>query len=72
MKNNIRTKDGFLSAYGFACGYTEKVNTGKLRKEMYKEHNTYHVRSVFNEKGLDIWTSFDTMGPAKKFYKQIK
>jgi hypothetical protein len=68
---NIKTKDNFLSAYGFACGYTETRESDTISLQLYKEHNTYHVR--FNRFDLPYslrndckgWESFDKLKDAK-------
>ena len=67
----IRTKDGFLSSYGFACGYSENRESDCISLELYKEHNTYHVR--YNRFDLPYslrqdckgWDSYQTLKEAK-------
>lgn len=47
-------KKGELSEYGFACGYVQRAkNLPKGDVWMYREHNTYHVRTSKE------WLSFD-------------
>ena len=71
MNTQFYTAKGFLNAYGFACGYVEKLDVNENnRKTMYKEHNTFHVVGYNN--GLHFWESFDTLTEAKKYYLSIK
>lgn len=43
-RSNIKTKDGRVSAYGFACGYIEAVENGYKHVTIWAEHGAYHVR----------------------------
>lgn len=43
-RSNIKTKDGRISAYGFACGYVEAVENGSKRATILMEHGVYHVQ----------------------------
>ena len=70
MKTEIFNKNGSLSAYGFACGHVDKREYKNSSVELYKEHNTYHVRR-FIEGNRDIWESFDTLKEAKRLFKLI-
>ena len=64
-------KTGELSAYSFACGYVEVDFIAEVRLSMWKEHNTYHVRAHDNKAGQRLfWDVFDTIGPARKRYRQ--
>lgn len=77
--------NGTLTAYSFACGYVEKVDTDLLHKELYREHNCFHVRSLRNNSPqlaskfdgptshlFVIWETFETLTNARKFYNSIK
>lgn len=72
MKTEIKDKKGNITAYGFACGYVESMETGEYKKEMYKEHNTYHVKRFHNNK-WDLWLSFEgnELVKARNEYKRI-
>lgn len=81
MKTYIKetkTKNGRVSAYGFACGYFERstnhfTKDGKevtKSKELYKEHGAYHVRSWINLK-RDIWEVRERLKDARKLYNSI-
>lgn len=77
MKSSFYNKSGQLSAYGFACGYVEKEESTYKKKEMYKEHNCYHVKVFYyvNEtSSLDLWETFDSneLTKARKLYNSIK
>jgi hypothetical protein len=71
MNAQFYTSNGFLTSYGFSCGYTQKSDIDENnRKTMYKEHNTFHINGLLN--GLHFWESFDTLTEAKKYYLSIK
>jgi len=86
MKTEIKLKNGNLSAYGFACGYVQKVENEKLHKQIFMEHSHFHVQSLRNNKpelssyfigghiphSFIIWEVFDNLKDAKKFYNLIK
>jgi len=85
MEISLFNPDGFLSAYGFACGYVQKVENEKLHKQMYREYNVYHVQSTKNNSpklnssfcgpvshNYLIWESFEKLNDAKKLYNKIK
>ena len=83
-KNNkfLRNKDGYLSAYGLACGYVDRFELSELSCELYHEGAVYQVRLfdrnkpflAFNaaESGR-FWLSFDDnqLKQARKVYKQL-
>ena len=50
--------DGFLTRYGFACGYFERDTQGLYAVEMIMEQRTYHVK-VFLDHKLIEWHVFD-------------
>ena len=58
MKNEVLSKNGKLTAYGFNCGYVEKKRTKNNETEiqMYKEHSVYHVK-IF-----DVWNTPGRVG----------
>jgi hypothetical protein len=79
MKTEIYLKSGFLSVYGFSCGYLEstEIHTqhGATQKvEIYKESGTYHVRFIDRTKKsnngnyIHIWDCFYSLSEAKKHY----
>lgn len=81
----IENKNGTLSDYGFTCGYVQFVENLTTHKELYKEHNTYHVRSLYNNSPelntqfdgstshkYIIWESFQSLTKARSFYNSIK
>ena len=74
MKTNIFNKNGFLSAYGLACGYIQKHETKTHETQLYIEHSIYHVRQVVISKysrSVDFWQCFETLSEAKKQYKKL-
>lgn len=90
MKQNnfdpkFETANGQLNEYAFACGYIQTIDSLTLHKELYREHNVYHVRSTFNNSpalstkfdgqtshSYVIWETFDKLTEARKFYNRIK
>lgn len=69
MKTKEIKANGFLTAYGFSCGYQETRETDFTSVCMYKEFNVYHVISNnFFEGGKREWNSFDKLSEAKKYF----
>jgi hypothetical protein len=66
----LYTKSGELSAYGYACGYVNRVEKANNHKQLYHEHNTFHVRA--NISGVRTWECFETLKEAKKLFNTIK
>lgn len=70
MNTDIKDKTGFLTSYGFACGYVERRETDFVSLQMWQEHNTFHVRYYNYINAERIWNSFDTLKEAKiEFFK---
>lgn len=70
-----KNADGFTSEYGFACGYTENRETDVISLQLWKEHNTYHVRLNNFQQGTDEeavirndWQSFEKLSEAKELF----
>ena len=64
--------NGDLTVYSFACGYIEREENNSKWKEMYREHNVYHVRAGRDGEKWAIWDSFERVTDAWKRYKSIK
>ena len=71
-QSEFYTKDGFLSYYGFRCGYIERKEANNKYKTMWLEHNCFHVRTGNIGVKYTTWESFDTLTEAKRYYKSIK
>lgn len=74
----IYTKNGQLSAYGYACGYITSFTEGEKRKELYRESGQYHVRYTdgtpvpnANHK-FKIWDTYPTLKETHTNYHKIK
>jgi hypothetical protein len=66
----IHNKNGQLSAYGFACGYVDRIGElGIEYVEIYIEHSHFHVR--YGMQSWIVWNTYDTLTPARNFYNQI-
>lgn len=76
-------KKGHITSYGFLCGYVERypqrVDLNQLSVEMYKEHNTFHVRMndtrINSSKVQVVWDNFDQtnggLKAARKRYNEL-
>lgn len=67
-------KTGELTAYGYACGYVDREETETAWKEIYMEHQHYHVRSGPMGGKWTIWETFEhfRLTEARKLYRRIK
>jgi hypothetical protein len=71
-----------ISSYALACGSVQSViisedDLFQVYGELYKEHNTYHVRAFKRVKHSSssqrlVWESFDTVKEARKFLASLK
>lgn len=76
-----------VTKYGLACGYLQGVRTDKLNKQIFMEHNHYHVQSTVNSSPelhskfngpvshkYTIWEVFSSneLTKARKLYNSIK
>ena len=84
----INNADGSVSAYGFACGYVERFETGVryTSEEVVYEgkpltgmsltlwaEGCYHVRQHDYDTGQRVfWDCFDTLAEARKRYNSVK
>lgn len=66
---DIKNKSNQLSAYGFACGYIERVETGSLSVQLWHE-GCYHVRCHCNYDGRIFWLSMNNLTIARKIYRE--
>ena len=54
------TRDGWLTAYGLACGYIEKKIQQGIETTLWMEHGCLHVRQHdFNKHVRIFWDVFD-------------
>jgi len=76
MKTKFRNKNGDLSLYSFACGYVQREETERMRKELFLEHSMFHVKVYHLKDGLFsdaiVWNTFDSLTDARKKYKSFK
>lgn len=64
-----------ITDYTLSCGNVFKKTFGSNWVELYKEHNTFHVRrfSLFIDgysKVQDAWLCFDNLKEAKKCFNR--
>ena len=65
-------KDGFPTAYGFACGYTKTSTNGGIQVRTYMEHGVYHVIAYdFDEHARISWESFTSIQRAKGYHRDM-
>lgn len=75
MKDQFTNSDGTPTHSAFACGTVLRAEDGGKRfKEMYMEHNHFHVRKGLDGDGFAIWETFadNELTKARKLYKSIK
>lgn len=70
------TRRGLLTKYGLSCGYIETKTRNFIRIELYREHETYHLRA-FDESADAAqfrlsWDTFPTLGAARAHYRKLK
>ena len=63
-------KNGSVSAYGFACGYTETFENGDARVSLSEQHGVYHMKG-FDQAGR-FYHTYGTLAIARKFYAKKK
>ena len=67
----IHNKNGSLSAYGFACGYTETFENGDARVTLGFKYGTHYIAG-FNVDGTYFIHHYPTLAIARKFYAKKK
>mgnify|MGYP000959259406 FL=1 len=76
MKSKFYNKSGDLSLYAFLCGYVQREETERMRKELFLEHATFHVKAYQLKDGFfsDVifWNVFDSLTEAREKYKSLK
>lgn len=63
-------KRGNLTAYAFACGYTESWEGTLGRLTINHEHGIYHIRGRFNNER--VWLTAKTPREARQYMVRIK
>ena len=75
MKVKFYNKNGDLSLYSFCCGYVQKEEKENIKKELFMEHATFHVK-VYSVSDVSVatvsWDSFYSLTDARKAYKLYK
>lgn len=75
MKAKFYNKNGELSFYSFCCGYVQREEKNNMKKELFMEHSTFHVKVYRRSDGFVdtvAWNSFDSLTEARKNYKSFK
>ena len=76
MKTKFYNKNGELSLYSFCCGYVQREEKENMKKELFVEHSTFHVKvyrlgdGMFRE--TIVWNTFESLAEARKNYKSFK
>lgn len=66
----LKTQNGKLSTYGFACGYVERIENGDNRATLSQEHGAYTVKGF--KDGVHFNQAFRTLAEARKFFNQTR
>jgi len=71
--NKFKNRDNSLTYYAFACGYIQRKVTDNIYKEIYMEHNHFHVKSGIIDRTYTTWEVFHSneLTKAKKLYNSI-
>lgn len=75
MEAKFYNKNGDLSSYSFCCGYVQSEEKENVRKELFMEHSTFHVKVYkLNDGFMETitWDSFYSLTEARKKYKSFK
>jgi hypothetical protein len=76
MKTKFKNKSGDLSFYAFLCGYVQREETERMRKELFLEHSAFHVKVYRLKDGLFsdviVWNTFESLTEARKNYRSFK
>lgn len=74
MKAKFRNKNGDLSFYSFCCGYVQREEKNNMRKDLFMEHSTFHVKKykVVNDDDLKLieWNTFELLTDARKYFNK--
>ena len=68
----IYNKNGTLSAYGYSCGYVNRIEKNGSYKELYKEGSIYHLRWKFLADTKQNWECYHKLTEALWKFKTIK
>lgn len=75
MEAKFYNKNGDLSFYSFCCGYVQRKEKKNMRKELFMEHETFHVKAYrVNGDFIEttVWDSFSSLTEAREKYKSFK
>jgi len=71
--------NGKLTAYALHCGYVQEQKKDNQVKQLYCEHEHYHVKYLVYDKLPDpsycikrVWEVFDTVNEAWKYYNSLQ
>lgn len=70
----FHNKNGTLTAYAFACGYIEKrtLATDGGEATLYRDGACWHVQARDDARGRFLWECFDTLTPARAFFRKVQ
>lgn len=62
-----------LTRYALACGYVDRRTAYGRYKELYMEHEHFHVRTGPIGERYEVWETFsnDELTKARKYFEQI-
>lgn len=67
MNTTMRSNNGLVTAYGFACGDIEMYPQRNVH--IGREHGVYHVKGINN--GKRIYETFRLVSSARKFVRSL-
>lgn len=59
-----------MTAYNLACGHVFTHTNSKCKVEIYREHNTYHIKA-FKLGTRIVWECSNSFSEAKKIYLNL-
>lgn len=71
MQHKFKNKNGSLTPYAFACGYSEDHKVKDSTISLFRD-GCWHVQVRSEDKGRFIWECFDLLTDARKFVSSTK
>ena len=69
----LTNKNGTLTAYALACGYVESrplATRGSIAR-LFRDGGVWHVQARDDARGRFVWECFDTLTPARAFFRNL-
>lgn len=78
MRTDLRDKRGNMTAYAYACRYTDVYRhtngtTTDIRVTLWREHGVYHVRAHNHATHTRlVWGSFHALSDARREFRILR